>query len=738
MSDLNDLGFGQQDFEDESEVEGIHLLDYTHEQIEALFDKICSGYVLSKDQFEKLINEIGLDNISTFDGKYASLEGAPEVPTKVSDLENDSHFQTEEGLNAKLVILKDAIQAEVKDAYEIAQEAGYPGTREEWVLSLTGPQGDKGEAFEYEDFTEEQLAALVGPKGEKGDKGDQGDKGEDGHTPVKGVDYFTEAEMDTIEVFIESTVDEAIQSIDAENINIDLSAYAKVEFVEEQIAAIEFPEYDDAPLLERVDKLEAINHDEFLKEHQDISHLASKAEVDVKFASLGKYKVSHAPEGTLVSYKEDEIRVMCPADTKWVLQNSGENSQANLYYMGVKAYAPDNAVSFKEDINTKIEDETVFYFEDNDFAGIEANGKKYSIVWMPLAVYDEETDSWTYYGAGATEEKLVGWYYSVEWYDDNDALIEADCIKINLANEECFTAVGSYYYGSKMATELYVDKAIEGLNIEGVQGPQGEPGADGKDFTYDMFTPEQLEALKGPKGDKGDQGEQGIQGEIGPEGPAGQDGTPGEKGEQGPAGEDGKDGVDGIGVKSIAIENNHLMVTLTNDEVIDAGEMPAGAGGEGGADSEEVAALKNEVEHLQSEVNHLLKHMNEDTYGIAHVWVHQLSVPNGVSDIDVSHITELWDDIDAIGQEEFVNEIYTQDSYRLYVLRCASDYKYMNRYELVPVAENPMQSIGHIANWEPVKSLRSWTFEGDIEDPTIYLDSKPTSDMLFALLKVKK
>ena len=262
MSDLNDLGFGQQDFEDKPEVEGTHQLDYTHEQIEALFDKICSGYVLSKDQFDKLINEIGLDNISTFDGKYASLKGVPEIPEKVSDLENDSHFQTEEGLNAKLVVLKDTIQAEVKDAYEIAQEVGYEGTREEWILSLTGPQGDKGEqgeAFKYEDFTEEQLAALVGPKGDQGEKGEKGDpflyedftaeqlealrgpkgeqglqgeKGEDGATPVKGVDYFTEAEMDTIEAFINTVVDEAIKTIDVDNIEVDLSDYATIEYVD--------------------------------------------------------------------------------------------------------------------------------------------------------------------------------------------------------------------------------------------------------------------------------------------------------------------------------------------------------------------------------------------------------------------------------------------------------------------------------------------------------------------------
>ena len=41
------------------------------------------------------------------------------------------------------------------------------------------------------------IAAIKGDKGDKGDtgpKGDKGDNGADGHTPVKGVDYFTEAD----------------------------------------------------------------------------------------------------------------------------------------------------------------------------------------------------------------------------------------------------------------------------------------------------------------------------------------------------------------------------------------------------------------------------------------------------------------------------------------------------------------------------------------------------------------
>ncbi|MBE6892465.1 MAG: collagen-like protein [Ruminococcaceae bacterium] len=45
------------------------------------------------------------------------------------------------------------------------------------VKLIEGPQG---EPFEFEDFTEEQLALIKGEKGEKGDPGERGPKGADG------------------------------------------------------------------------------------------------------------------------------------------------------------------------------------------------------------------------------------------------------------------------------------------------------------------------------------------------------------------------------------------------------------------------------------------------------------------------------------------------------------------------------------------------------------------------------
>ena len=97
-----------------------------------------------------------------------------------------------------------------KSAYEIAKDYGFEGNEEEWLESLRGEQGpegpmgpqgergfsayaawkalpgnengtveefieslrgEKGEAFKYEDFTEEQLANLVGPQGPQGERG---------------------------------------------------------------------------------------------------------------------------------------------------------------------------------------------------------------------------------------------------------------------------------------------------------------------------------------------------------------------------------------------------------------------------------------------------------------------------------------------------------------------------------------------------------------------------------------
>lgn len=178
---------------------------------------------------------------------------------------------------------------------------------------------------------------------------------------------------------------------------------------------------------------------------------AVKAEVEAAVEKVD-YEISHAPDGTLVDYRDKEIRVMIPADTQFELQNSGEGADANSYYIGFKAYAPvENVVSFKEDLAEIIADNTMYSFEGNEFAGIDEFGYKYSIVWLPVAKYDGS--AWTYYGANSNKEKFIGWHYSVQWYDVNGKVVASDCIRINLSNESCHSVIEPYYV-SAMKTEM--------------------------------------------------------------------------------------------------------------------------------------------------------------------------------------------------------------------------------------------------------------------------------------------
>lgn len=197
----------------------------------------------------------------------------------------------------------------------------------------------------------------------------------------------------------------------------------------------------------------------------DLSGFAEKDEVKA-IAKLVDYEISHKPDGALVNYNDEEVRVMCPADTEWALQTSGEGADPNAYYIGFKAYAPnDDVVSFKEDLAEIISDTTMYYFEGNEFAGIDEYGRKYSIVWLPVAKYDEATAAWTYYGVNSSAEKFIGWYYTVEWYNGDGLKVATDTIRINLSNEDCHTSTAPYYIGEVKSALAALEESMSWENI---------------------------------------------------------------------------------------------------------------------------------------------------------------------------------------------------------------------------------------------------------------------------------
>lgn len=172
-----------------------------------------------------------------------------------------------------------------------------------------------------------------------------------------------------------------------------------------------------------------------------------------------KFEILGTPKGTLIQERESEIRVFVPSDAEFVKQSVGATGNPNMYYMQFRAYAPDNAASFKEGDRGVIVDE-MFTFNDA-FAGVDEFGRKYSVCWLALASYDANSDTWTYFGKNSTVNKFIGWSYVVEWYDENGDIIFADSIRINLSNENCHSSVEPYYLQDIInESKNYVDEQL--------------------------------------------------------------------------------------------------------------------------------------------------------------------------------------------------------------------------------------------------------------------------------------
>lgn len=198
------------------------------------------------------------------------------------------------------------------------------------------------------------------------------------------------------------------------------------------------------------------------KVEAELSTKASVEEVDSKIKQAVqdikhppdsvKYKILDAPIGTLVDYFDKEIRVMCPADAVFAKQSVGTGGDPNCYYVTLKTYAPDDANGYIEHLGNQVDAEILTDLKTDEY------GRKYQLTWLGIAKYDEASDSWNYYGKNSTTQKYIGWDYQIDFFDDNGVMIESDCVRINLSNEQCHSTVEPYYVSSINAT---IDAKIE-------------------------------------------------------------------------------------------------------------------------------------------------------------------------------------------------------------------------------------------------------------------------------------
>lgn len=186
------------------------------------------------------------------------------------------------------------------------------------------------------------------------------------------------------------------------------------------------------------------------------SYTDGKVEAAMNEHMTKKYEITSIPIGTLVNYGEKEIRVMCPADAKWVKQSVGTDGDPNAYYMTFKTYVfDDNVVGYIEHLGNQVDKEVLTTFSTDEY------GRRYQVTWLALAKYDEATGAWSYYGANSTVEKYIGWDYQIDWYNADGVIIASDSVRINLSNEKCHSSIEPYYVGSMMKEiETKIDEKI--------------------------------------------------------------------------------------------------------------------------------------------------------------------------------------------------------------------------------------------------------------------------------------
>lgn len=187
--------------------------------------------------------------------------------------------------------------ADGKSAYQIAVDHGFEGTEEEWLESLkgsgssggsgTGSPGKDGKdgksAYEIavdNGFVGSESDWLSSLKGEQGPAGVDGKDGKDGHTPVKGVDYFTESEK------------EEIARSAAEHVSIDQVSPDKVIFTEDVLTGYAIGNIKLSngvgTLAEKGESLADLLENVFMKENNPST---TQPAVTLTFNQAGAYEV---------------------------------------------------------------------------------------------------------------------------------------------------------------------------------------------------------------------------------------------------------------------------------------------------------------------------------------------------------------------------------------------------------------------------------------------------------------
>ena len=187
------------------------------DSINAEIDKI-------KSDIAKLDPDVVQQKVDTLEGK---------VNTAVSTVNN---LKTD--VDSAVSSANSASQAAQDAAAQVANKADitYVDNAIAAIELTPGPKGDKGDAFTYDDFTPEQLAALKGVDGKDGQNGKDGVDGQNGADGKDGKSAFDIAKENG---FV-GTKEEWLESLKGEGLSAEDKA--KIDSIPSDLSTGSFPE----------------------------------------------------------------------------------------------------------------------------------------------------------------------------------------------------------------------------------------------------------------------------------------------------------------------------------------------------------------------------------------------------------------------------------------------------------------------------------------------------------------
>ena len=157
---------------------------------------------------------------------------------------------------------------------------------------------------------------------------------------------------------------------------------------------------------------------------------------------------------------QNDLRILIPDDAVFEAQNSGEGSSPDVYYVGLRCWAPsmDAKACHKGTNEAELATTDAIFFDAK-------TGRPYADMWLPVARLADGV--WTSYVAEQPDGRYPGWNFEIHWLDANGNEINFKARRVSLTNQKNFLNHKDWYIGSMESSIATLKSDVATLTGDG-------------------------------------------------------------------------------------------------------------------------------------------------------------------------------------------------------------------------------------------------------------------------------